>query len=160
MSTGIIFLDYDGVLNTDYTREELYGYDKLCPDLCLRMIKLVHELDAQIVLSTSWRHEPKSAHEAPRCEWAKGRTPDERAMLETYRERIIGVTRYPKLSDTRETEILDYLSFAKPKKWVAIDDMFLSFVSPHYLQTDERDGFTEERANELRKFWKEQEVSK
>ena len=51
----VIFLDIDGVLNSDRT---LYEYISLEDDLILNLKKLVDKTGAKIILSSSWRNIP------------------------------------------------------------------------------------------------------
>jgi len=67
----IVFLDFDGVLNTlhytatDEEREswsrELWAAGELDPDMVVRLNEIVETADASIVLSTSWSHSSSNA---------------------------------------------------------------------------------------------------
>lgn len=55
----VIFLDVDGVLNTDNLLRE-YGYSYVCPDRVILLKKIITATDAKIVLSSDWRRRPES----------------------------------------------------------------------------------------------------
>lgn len=51
----IIFLDIDGVLNHESTTERIQGYRGLDPELVERGVKLIADVGAEVVLSSTWR---------------------------------------------------------------------------------------------------------
>lgn len=53
----IIFLDVDGVLNTDYTTEECCGFIGIEDNKVSLLAKLVDNFNAKVVLSSTWREE-------------------------------------------------------------------------------------------------------
>lgn len=56
----IIFLDFDGVLNSNQSRQETghlgFGAAQVDPKAAARLDKLVRSTGAKIVVSSSWRH--------------------------------------------------------------------------------------------------------
>lgn len=56
----IIFLDFDGVLNSNQSRQKTghkgFGAEQLDPAAVTRLEKLVQSTGAKIVVSSSWRH--------------------------------------------------------------------------------------------------------
>lgn len=56
----VIFLDIDGVLNTDYTRDRCCGYTGIEDSKVQLLKQLVDVTDADIVLISTWRTEYKS----------------------------------------------------------------------------------------------------
>lgn len=51
----VIFLDFDGVLNTDSTTEKYEGYTGIDPELVENLNAIISATGAKVVLSTSWR---------------------------------------------------------------------------------------------------------
>ena len=55
----VIFLDVDGVINTDNLLRE-HGYTYVCPNRVILLKKIIEATDAKIVLSSDWRRMPES----------------------------------------------------------------------------------------------------
>ncbi len=55
----ILFVDVDGVLNTDVLIRS-FGCEHICPDRVLLLKKIVDATDAHIVLSSTWRINPSN----------------------------------------------------------------------------------------------------
>ena len=55
----VIFLDVDGVLNTDNLLKE-HGHTYVCPDRVILLKQIVATTGAKIVLSSDWRRIPES----------------------------------------------------------------------------------------------------
>ena len=58
--TKIVFLDIDGVLNSEEWFDKCFNSDYICdsdidPDAINRLIKFLDDTNAKIVLSSSWR---------------------------------------------------------------------------------------------------------
>lgn len=137
---GLIFLDFDGVLNNDYTfsrsgrRRRLQ--EPLEPNLIKRVGDLAKDTDSKIVLSTAWRN----LHSMPYLKslLASGIEPS----------RIIGRTPWLDKS-TRGYEILSWLynKGRDNQRFVVLDDndygpFDMGPVRRHFVQTDPVLGVT------------------
>lgn len=128
----IIFLDVDGVLNNNQTNtRNPLGFIGVDDTLCRRLRKIVVATGAKIVLSSAWRHYPKSLpylweHCGPTVE-------------------CVGQTDYYPDSD-RGAEIATWLDeHPEVDKFVILDDR--EDMDPHMdrlVHTDYAVGLTEE----------------
>lgn len=138
----VIFLDFDGVLNTDrYVKRAGHFGVVIDPERMVFLRRIVDMTGAKIVLSTSWREH-----------WEN----DAAALNETGREinRIFAENslyvwdKTPRCSINREDEIKAWLDNAENiESFVVIDDMFLAadFLEGHFVRTSQfRDGLNEE----------------
>lgn len=130
----ILFLDFDGVLNTPRTwlRGKRHGLDV---DKVKMISDLVHEEDAYIVISSAWRNlYPLETL----ITWLEQRG------LKDARKRVIGKT--PKYPDMRfrGVEIMTWLHMhPEVTSYVAIDDNdWLDGVKHRWVQTDFEKGVT------------------
>lgn len=136
---NILFLDFDGVLNTDSFRD-LFG-SQLNPFLVRNLVHLVVEGNFDIVLSTAWRHTMtiERMHQALACQGFREALSDE----ELSSLNIIGETdkiRGSTPEHCRSIEILSFVSDHDLKHWVAVDDMNLSLPEGHFHKTDPEKG--------------------
>ncbi len=143
---NVIFLDFDGVLNSDrYIRTHRTQGVALDPR-CMTLLKdIVTAGRAKIVLTTSWRSH-WSANPA-RCN-ATGTEINK--SFEEYGLEIYDKT--PRLGYVREEEILAWL-YDNPNvtNFVVLDDMFLehSYLEGHFVRTSSlRGGLDEDDAKE------------
>lgn len=138
----VLFLDFDGVLNTEDYREvhgsSNAGIDKSKLPL---LKKLIDSTDAKIVLSTSlrmyWDKNPD------KCDYY-GKVIND--IFSDYGLEVYDKT--PVLeNEKREEEILQWI-IDNPgvRKYVVIDDGFLSakFLRGHFVQTSDTDGGLQE----------------
>lgn len=140
----ILFLDFDGVLNTPSTwrHDKQYGLDVAK----VKMISdLVNEEDAYIVISSAWRNlYPLNTL----IEWLEQRG------LRNARKRVIGKT--PKYPDMRfrGVEIMTWLhTHPSVTSYVAIDDNdWLAGVKHRWVRTDYRKGVTAKTIKIARKY--------
>lgn len=137
----IVFLDVDGVLNSQKTVFTMQLY-VLEDDKLERLQKLINTTNAKIVISSTWRYSPN----------AKNRLLDalkQRKIFKNY----IGDTpnfsgdRSLKRTDEIETFLVGFEQ--KISQWIAIDDMKLHEMNPklmqgHFVHTSIEDGFTDE----------------
>lgn len=153
MGKPIIFLDFDGVLNTYSTGWSAYPTDKgIDPDKVERVHHLAKELDADIVISSAWRS-VHSLEELRRMLRERGGLPS---------ERVIDVTpdwKGPHYH--RGEEIKEWLLKNKRKHdpFVILDDMTAAAfkgLEDKHVQTTLRDGFTEERRDAARQLLEKQ----
>lgn len=153
VTTKIIFLDVDGVLNCDDTweTEHAEGFATLDPTMCDRLASIVNATGAMIVLSSTWRTaKPKGDsgwEEDPRNEW--------RCMpklIEWLAERGMTIHSHtPDLCEhehvARGFEIESWFA-ANPEfagsKFLILDDLneyhFLKDQRPFLVKTDMRAG--------------------
>lgn len=118
---ALVFLDVDGVLHT------AFGGDKEFKVSCMKALcHLVHETQAALVLSSTWRLEPE------------GRASVEAALSAYGLPPLIGMTGSEARS-RRHVEILDALAlFPEASRWVVLDDQTIRLG--RFVQTDGRTG--------------------
>ena len=143
----IIFLDFDGVLNTEYYQgllqfqgeqwQDQYGafFD---PRAVRQLKRVIDTTDADIVVESSWKY---LGLEAMQELWRVRNLPG----------RVIDIT--PSLTDnaSKGEEIAAWLSeYATPDaRYVIIDDEYVVLDSqiPYLIWTNPYEGLTEEQAN-------------
>lgn len=142
----IIFLDFDGVLNTEHYQDLLQYQDKpwqdeygafFDPKAVKQLKRIIDATDADIVIESSWKYLGLDA------------------MKELWKVRnlpgtIIDIT--PSLlGKNKGVEIASWLSkYAKQDiRYVIIDDEYVILDSqlPHFILTNPYEGITEEQAN-------------
>jgi hypothetical protein len=162
----IIFLDVDGVINSDDWAEWCYhnisfikdgGCNLISPNLVKKVIKICESTNAKIVLSSSWRH------------WSLGQTLKQLASKRDLRpilDNLVGVT--PRSDERHRGKEIDYFlncckkeymytadgdqlsderyKFVRHPKYVIIDDDddMLDEQMPYFVQTDFMVGITDE----------------
>ena len=144
--TKIIFLDFDGVLNTEYYQgllqyqgkpwQDEYGafFD---PKAVKQLKRIIDATDADIVVESSWKY---LGLDAMKELWEVRNLPGT----------IIDIT--PSLlGKNKGVEIASWLSkYAKQDiRYVIIDDEYVILDSqlPHFILTNPYEGITEEQAN-------------
>ena len=144
--TKIIFLDFDGVLNTEYYQgllqyqgkpwQDEYGafFD---PKAVKHLKRIIDATDADIVVESSWKY---LGLDAMKELWEVRNLPGT----------IIDIT--PSLlGKNKGVEIASWLSkYAKQDiRYVIIDDEYVILDSqlPHFILTNPYEGITEEQAN-------------
>ncbi len=144
--TKIIFLDFDGVLNTEHyqgllqyqgkTWQDEYGafFD---PKAVKQLKRIIDATDADIVVESSWKY---LGLDAMKELWEVRNLPGT----------IIDIT--PSLlGKNKGVEIASWLSkYAKQDiRYVIIDDEYVILDSqlPHFILTNPYEGITEEQAN-------------
>lgn len=135
MKGGWVFLDFDGVLNSDrfYTRSKRASEKGELDRECVRLLnEICKRTGAKVVVISSWRHDTS--------------IPELREILETrgfeYAERVVGKT--PDLGDdsVRGYEILAYLKKTKSKgPFVVLDDTDdMDGVEDRHVKTNPKTG--------------------
>lgn len=151
----ILFLDIDGVLNSDNTQERyLIGerrYVGIDPLLLSILKNIVDKTDCRIVLSSTWRNIPCALDEFKR-------NLKEAEIINSYIGMTInwdGRKTMMAESEPRSREIMEYVDSVKPDRFVAIDDVLLSLEGSNglFLQTVEAVGITEEVAQKAIDFF-------
>jgi len=142
----IIFLDFDGVLNTEHYQgllqyqgkpwQDEYGafFD---PKAVKQLKRIIDATDADIVVESSWKY---LGLDAMREMWIARDLPG----------KVIDIT--PSLlGKNKGVEIASWLSkYAKQDiRYVIIDDEYVILDSqlPHFILTNPNEGITEEQAN-------------
>ena len=137
----VIFLDFDGVLNSRKYLAECGGFGMaIDPSRLVLLKKIVDATQAKIVLSTSWReHWGKSLSE---CNSTGVLMND---IFGEYGLQIWDKT--PQLRIRREAEIKSWLDcYPEVKRFVVLDDMLLcgDYLDGHFVKTSNYfDGLTE-----------------
>ena len=128
----IIFLDFDGVLNSEKYLAAHEGYGvMLDPTRMVLLKQIVDATDAKIVLSTSWREH--WSNDLTKCD-STGVLMNR--LFDTYGLQIFDKT--PKLHKRRETEIKTWLDqHPEVESFVVLDDMLLSadYLKGHFVKT-------------------------
>ena len=133
--TKYIFLDIDGVLNSEHTlNESCKNMDqKLASIISDQLIKnlsyLVEKTDAKIILSSSWRTYFDNDINKPRSILAMFLV----HSLKQYNLKLHDMTPYPKgtYSNERGLEIKTYINENNVKDYVVIDDEEFSDFRTH-----------------------------
>lgn len=127
----VIFLDFDGVLNSEKYVRTVREYGVIIdPSRMALLKKIIDATNAEIVLSTSWReHWDK---EPIKCD-TTGEGINE--IFGEYGLKIFDKT--PKLNLKREDEIKAWLNENGAESFVVLDDAFLSddFLVGHFIKT-------------------------
>lgn len=132
----LLFLDFDGVLHSTFSSEELL-FNKLG-----LLVDILQEKPCSIVISSSWRfhHDLTSL----------------KSYLQHISMLIIGTTGDPFVGRfPRYNEIKDYLNKYNPfADWRALDDSFLEFPKscPELILCHGKTGFSVTQKNTL-SFW-------
>lgn len=129
----LIFLDVDGVLNTDTTTNLTpSGYIGVSDEYVERLLHIIEETDAKVVLTSSWKHVGE---------------PDLPYLYEMLKEaKPMDVTKDPNDFDARRGEgILAYLESHKDiEEYVILDDYSFDFsrtgLLPHCVLTEDDYG--------------------
>ncbi len=144
---NILFLDFDGVLNSKYTTEKWKGWAGL-EDQKLKLLKeIVDNTKTIIVLTSSWRHS---------WDFASYKEPESSTGNYIYRKfKENGLTIRSKTGSHggRGKEICAWLDKYPHGKWMVLDDeIFEDYeecgILPHLIKTDWERGLTE---NEVQK---------
>lgn len=128
----VIFLDFDGVLNTDkYVRSCAEFGLIIDPSKMMLLKQITDATDAKIVLSTSWR---EHWDEVPQnCD---NTGIEINNIFEQYGLHILGKT--PILNRCREDEIAEWLKHnPQVENFVVLDDRFLDSeqIRGHFVKT-------------------------
>ena len=143
---NIIFLDFDGVLNSDrYIRTHGY-FGILLDPRCLTLLKdIADACHAKIVLTTSWR-----THWSANAEECNDMGKEINEIFSEYGLSVYDKT--PRLGYSREEEIQTWLTDNPDvTNFVVLDDMFLEddFLEGHFVRTSSlRGGLDEDDTKE------------
>lgn len=132
MSGKIIFLDFDGVLNSEQYIRKCGGYGVVIDPAKMVLLKqIVEATAAEVVLSTSWRE--RWSQDTAQCD-STGVLMN--SIFGAYGLQIFDKT--PQLHAKREMEIKSWLDgHPDVKQFVVLDDMLLNgdFLSGHFVKT-------------------------
>ena len=131
----VIFLDVDGVLNTIDSVMQ-FGMDQIDDERVQLVAKIVHETDAKIVLSSSWRQNKSDLDLV-------------KAALSKYNLSILDITPISEKYDLRCHEIRQWLSENPTEKFAIIDDWAEAEVGQNLFQTSDYFGLTHEIAEKV-----------
>lgn len=146
-SSGILFLDIDGVLNSKVSRAEIDG--GFGPDLLANLKAAVSQSNVQIVLSSTWRRSSADRELARRALSTVG------LSFDSWTPDLSGASEISPGSG-RADEILAWLDAhqASARPWVAIDDLDLldnpKMKAVHFVRTMDAVGLTPANAEEVR----------
>lgn len=130
----VIFLDIDGVVHpVQVTREyQFFRRDKMS---LLR--HLVQQSNAQIVLSSAWRLQPRTMSIV------------NQQLIRHGLDKVIDKTADFGVAGKRSAEILHWVKQNEPSAWIAIDDIDLacdeSRLANHFIHTNSQIGLTAEQ---------------
>lgn len=137
----VIFLDFDGVLNTYRNWGRFPKAEALTPELVDRVHRLCKEFDADIVISSAWR--------------TIYTLPELRSLLEKRghlpADRVIDRTPdWKGPFSQRGQEIKEWLNAngRRETPFIILDDLYagaFTGLEKHHVQTTLHDGFTEEK---------------
>jgi hypothetical protein len=136
MMNKIVFLDFDGVLN----RDTLYHKDPIERALVHRVGEMVQRHDAQIVISSDWRHH-YDLRILRQILFQYGGIPPRRVIATTHVPRKQG-------GGIRGQEIAQWLeAHGQPVRLAILDDNHrgrfnMDVVRPWFVQTDPAKGVT------------------
>ena len=163
LNTSLIFLDFDGVLNSydegSYQTNvpETYGPSKT---ICDKIIKLCERTGSKIIISSNWRKFDPDGVFKFNTEYYQNPLPKVYELLGKY---IIGTL--PPYRHTTKAECL-ILWFEetnyKGEKWVILDDDPREGlgttndwgINKHYIETNPKYGITDEIITKIEKFVK------
>lgn len=135
---NIIFLDVDGVLNDDRTRERCCGMIGIAPHKVANLKYIVENANAKIVLISSWKNMwdfTRSKQHKNMGMYLDGQLAAESLHIEN------------KTKDegfNRGEGILQFLETHPAEAWVVLDDETFDYeecgIMPHLIQTDFNNG--------------------
>lgn len=141
-----IFLDVDGVLNNDFTQTRTSsGADFVDDFLIERLVRLINETNAIVIMSSSWRYGRtcKTHHQ------------DFVELLAKLKEHGVNVVDYTPTLNTahKSIEIKQYLSeHPEIDKFIILDDDEMELFPKEHIQTINRYGLTDENVDEAIKI--------
>ena len=125
---NILFLDYDGVVNTDYNN---FGQEPFNTDCINNVNRLCKEFNLKVVISSSWRDYPNHLDILYKSGLDKDIT-------------VLGSTK--QLDKSREDEIIDYLKdHIYIDKFVILDDCEMSILKDYHVKTIFERGFDKDK---------------
>ena len=162
----IVFLDIDGVLNSEEYFNKCFSSDDVCdldPEAINRLIKFLDDTNAKIVLSSSWRslNDKRTILEFSTHKLLKklipyiiGVTPQFRKCIKrgneiAYWMNMLSIS-YNNL--VKHGCILENVELSKNYRYVIVDDYNDMLRGQNFVQTDFQTGLTDEDVNEMKAF--------
>lgn len=139
----VVFLDFDGVLNSDETPDNL-DFSKFAIQ---ELNTLIAKTGAKIVVSSDWRR-GRSVSELQSILEIWGFTGEIVGKTKVWNE-TSGWMSFSELERNRVKEIKQYLSeHPEITTWIAIDDMDLPLSSDHFVRTNPEIGLSHKNVEE------------
>jgi hypothetical protein len=143
----ILFVDIDGVLNTDGFRN-FFGPSKVDPFLVENLASIVFITGCKIVISSSWRFNMSEVFDAIQCDAFRNK-PSQK-MIDAVINAIIGSTFD---FGSRKDEILKWVEFPPEgitvDCWVAVDDLELDLPDANFVLTSDESGLQMDKVREV-----------
>mmetsp|Transcript_8414 Transcript_8414/g.26184 ORF Transcript_8414/g.26184 Transcript_8414/m.26184 type:complete len:222 (-) Transcript_8414:571-1236(-) len=147
----ILFLDVDGVLNTEFCRPR----DAIHLKLVQRLSEVIAFSGAKLVLSSTWRLHPVYRQRLLRELTNAGI--DESCVIDDTPSLPLKLGPWPPAEAQRAAEIFEWLQRAHPTPsvWAAVDDLDLTqsphadVFSGHFVRTSKESGLSEACSSEL-----------
>lgn len=123
----VLFLDFDGVLNT-YATRSMFGFERLDPDKVELVNRIVEETGCAVVVSSAWRTDGKDF--VQRCLTNVG-----------FKGEVYGVTPYLRGHEPRRNEITKWMKENNfYGDFAIVDDMQEAEIRGHFVQTRDTEG--------------------
>jgi hypothetical protein len=150
-----IFLDVDGVLNCDSTKERCLGCLGVEPEKVQHLKAIVEETNAEIILTSTWKYGWEPVHKERNDEFAVHLE----AQLDAAGLTITGKTEDD--GDNRGFGIIEWLRQHPACAWVVLDDIFYPDfktlnIDSHLVLTSFDEGLTARAAQQAVEIIKEQ----
>lgn len=159
----LIFLDIDGVLNNDHTKERVAGYTFVDEDKIVLLKEILYQTGAKIVLSSTWR---RGWYCYDNSLYEKESDRQDIQLFEALKNKLlefeIELMSYTEDFGRRGVEIDKWLSDWKGEpieRFVILDDMSGAELQPHshfLVQTGFRDGLMPKHVQKAIQILKEQ----
>lgn len=157
----LIFLDIDGVLNSETTTlQTKSGFDLVDIDKVLLLKQLIDETGAKVVLSSSWRYGwvNATAEDLVKDNPIYQDFCELRDLLKEYGIVLSYKTRTEMSVPSRATEILGFLKGwggEEIENYVILDDEpYTSILEKNWVKTETEIGLTEEHLNKALRILK------
>ena len=148
---NIIFLDFDGVLNSKYTKEKWKGWAGI-EDEKLQLLKdIVDNTKSIIVLTSSWRHS---------WDFASYKEPESSTgnyIYRKFKENGLIIRSKTESLGGRGKEIRAWLDKYPHGNWLVLDDEYFNDfeecgIIPHLVKTDFDKGLTGDDVKKAKKM--------
>ena len=133
----VIFVDVDGVLNSHKTIRK-FGHDFIDPILVALVERIVRETGAKIVISSSWRIDPKDMEKVRRA-FSNVKIFDQTPRINRD---------FPNWVERKE-EIQSWLDHHQVSKFAIIDDEWDAEIEGSFFHTDCEIGLTAAIADQI-----------
>ena len=138
---NIIFLDFDGVLNSRHTKEKFKGWAGIEDEKVALLKELVESTKSIIVLTTSWRHSWDYAS------YKDTESSTGRYISDKFAKQGLRIRSKTESLGSRGKEIHEWLERHPHGKWVVLDDEkwddFETYgIWPHLVETDYDKGLS------------------